>query len=341
MAQNNTSRVLRAAVVGCGGIAQVHAAVLASLEQVELAACADIVPERAQKLADRFGFKSAYGSLEEMLDKERIDVLHVCTPHVLHIPMAEQAAERGINIFMEKPPAMNRDQLNRLIKLYEKAKIGICFQNRYNPNVLYAKQILNAGELGKILGARAFVTWSRDKNYYESGGWHGKWSTEGGGVLMNQSIHTLDLLVSFLGNPSSAEAHMSNHHLKNWIEVEDTMEAYIDFQDRPALFYATTAYRADAPVLLEFCCENGTVRLEGAETVTIQRNARSEHISFAKQDTTGKDYWGSGHSTLIRKYYECLRTGERFPVEIPDVLQTMELTLGLYQSCRENSTVYY
>lgn len=343
MGQNEAKprRPLCAAIVGCGGIAQVHAGVLSGLKDVRLAACADIVPEWARELAGRFGAGASYGSLEEMLEKEDVDVLHICTPHALHVPMAEQAAGRGIGVFMEKPPAVSREQLERLFALEGRVSVGICFQNRYNRTVRYVWDLLRSGRPGKILGARAFVTWSRDREYYESSGWRGRLLTGRGGVLINQAVHTLDLVAEFMGAPSFAEAHMANRHLKDCIEVEDTVEAYVDFRGRPAVFYATTAYSGSAPALLELCCERAAVRIEESEVLCRWEDGRNERVIFPEQRAPGKKYWGCGHGAIIRDFYDCLETGRRFPVGVRDVRNTMELMLGIYESCRENRVVRF
>ncbi len=331
---------MRAAIVGCGGIAQVHAKVLNNLENIILVACADTKYERALVLANLYG-AMAYGSLEEMLEKEQIDVLHICTPHYLHTPMAVKAAESGIHVFMEKPLAINREQLAQISALEEQVRIGVCFQNRYNPNVKYVKDLLDSGRTGRIIGARAFVTWCRNKDYYKNSGWRGKFSTEGGGALINQSIHTLDLVTEFLGSPSFVESHAANHHLKDHIEVEDTLEAYIDFHNCSAVFYATTAYSGNAPVLIELCCEHVTIRMEDMEISCQWKDGRKEHIYFEQPTTLGKDYWGSGHSAIIHDFYECVETGRHFSVGIPETYTTMDLVFKIYESSRENRVVYF
>ena len=176
----------KSAIVGCGGIAQVHAKALRDGDYAELAACADIRPERAETMAQQYGGK-AYSSLEEMLDGEAIDVLHICTPHSLHTPMAKEAVRRGIQVFTEKPPVISREQWAEFSALGEgKVRVGICFQNRYNRSVRYLEELLASGKPGKVLGARAFVTWRRDAPYYTESGWRGSLQTEGGGVLINQ-----------------------------------------------------------------------------------------------------------------------------------------------------------
>jgi predicted dehydrogenase len=331
---------MRAAIVGCGGIAQVHAKVLDSLKDVTLAAFADIVPQRAQKLADTYGGKS-YDSLETMLEKERIDVLHICTPHFLHTPMAARAAEEGINIFTEKPPVISREQLADFSALAEKVHIGICFQNRYNPSVRYLKSLLDSGVAGGIKGARAFVTWSRNEAYYTESGWRGKLATEGGGALINQAIHTLDLLTELLGAPSFVEAQIANHHLKGIIEVEDTLEAYIDFHGCPSVFYATTAYCDNAPVFLELACERATLRIEETEVACWWNDGRKDRIQFDQPSTVGKDYWGNGHYACISDYYDCLRSGRPFPIGIPEIRTTMNVMLGIYESAQQKQVIYF
>ena len=221
---------MKTCLVGCGGIAAVHGSVLTSDIDTEFVAAADIKPEKAQTYAENFHTKP-YPSLESMLEAEKPDVLHICTPHYLHVPMAIYSLERNINVFMEKPPAISFDQLEELKKAAAKseAQLGFCYQNRYNASIRAAKDLIDSGKAGKVLGARAFVTWCRGAAYYTESGWRGSLKTEGGGVLINQSVHTQDLLCFLLGNPTTVDATMTNHHLKNVIEVEDTLEAYIDF----------------------------------------------------------------------------------------------------------------
>lgn len=333
---------LKCAIVGCGGIAQVHAAVLSEQETAELAAFADSKPERAQALAEKYG-GCAYPSLEELLEKETIDVLHVCTPHCLHTPMIKLAAERGIHVFSEKPPVINEEQFEKLCKLNEAAKvrIGFCFQNRYNPSVQLLKELLRSGRAGAVLGARAFVTWHRDAPYYTESGWRGSLKTEGGGVLINQSIHTMDLLVQFLGRADRVDASMANHHLKGVIEVEDALEARIDFGGRPAVFFATTGHCEDSPVLLELVCENAVLRVEDHEVTVRWKDGTKERRELAApvSPATGKPYWGASHGACIADFYHAVLTGEPFPNDIPGVADTAALMLGTYRSAREGKEI--
>lgn len=326
--------MLKSAIVGCGGIAQVHAKVLSLLECTELTACADIIPERAQKMAQEYNCRS-YSSLEEMLEKESIDVLHICTPHYLHTPMAEAAAEHGIKVFTEKPPVISSEQWEEFHSLKDKVPVGICFQNRYNESVKYIKGLIESGETGKILGARAFVTWCRGEKYYTESGWRGSLKTEGGGVLINQSIHTLDLLTYFLGKPKNIEASYTNHHLKGVIEVEDTLEAYLDFGGCKALFYATTAYSTDSPVMLELHCENMTVRMEEHNVSIRYKDGRKCEMDFPMPETAlGKSYWGNGHFACIGDYYTHILKGEKPPIGIDEVETTAKAMLDIYSCCR-------
>ena len=250
---------MKAVIVGCGNIGAVHAESIRRLEGASLCAAADIRPERAASYAEKYGCR-AYASLEEMLEKERPDVLHICTPHYLHVPMTAYALQRGIHVFCEKPPVISEEQLDALTRAAAEGpgRAGFCFQNRYNPGVLFIRELLASGRLGKVKGARGIVTWNRGEAYYTQSGWRGRLETEGGGALINQSIHTMDLLGVFLGKPVSVEAQTANHHLPGVIEVEDMMEAYIRYADAAACFYATTAYTEDAPPLIELSCEKGS-----------------------------------------------------------------------------------
>ena len=324
---------MKAAIVGCGNIAAVHAKSISLLDGVTLTAVSDIKMDRAEKYEREYGCR-ACDSLEKMLEAERPDVLHICTPHYLHVPMAQYALKKGIHVFSEKPPVISEAQLTCLEKAVAEGpgRAGFCFQNRYNPSVLFVKKLLASGKAGKVKGARGIVTWHRDAAYYTESGWRGKLETEGGGALINQSIHTMDLLGVFLGKPVSVEAQTANHHLPGIIEVEDMMEAYIRYENAAACFYATTAYTEDAPPLIEISCENVVIRIEELDVTLLWRDGRREKPEIDRKKALGKSYWGTGHLDCISDFYRCLRTGERFAQDLDGVRDTVRLMLGAYES---------
>lgn len=345
--------MLRTAIAGCGGIAQVHGQILSEHSDVALTACCDIRPERADAFQKKFERDHSalpcktYTDFQSMLESEDLDLLHICTPHYLHVPMAVAALKRGIHVFMEKPAAISREQFQELEKAEKQssAKLGFCFQNRYNESVQKMRELLNACTYGPVKGARAFVTWKRAAPYYTESGWRGKLETEGGGALINQSIHTLDLLTYFLGKPLTAEASIQNHHLKGVIEVEDMMEAYLTFSGSsdataqpgiPALFYATTAHCTDAPILLEITCEKAAIRMEG-NTLTLHTANSSAEISTqtgASEKNLGKSYWGNGHKSCISDFIRHIQENTPFLNDLPHITDTMLLMFQLYDSAR-------
>ncbi len=328
----------KAAIVGCGGIAMVHAQAVDALDGVELCAFADCREKRAEEFADRYGGGRArsYGDFEEMLAAEQPDVVHICTPHYLHVPMAVKVLESGGAAFMEKPPAISKQQFEELKRASESGgRVGICFQNRYNASVKKVDELLKEGSLGAVKGGRAFVTWCRETEYYQSSDWRGRQETEGGGVLINQAIHTLDLLLRWLGEPDRVEAFMSNRHLRGVTEVEDIAEAYLEFPGgRRACFYATTAYVSDAPVLIELACEKGSIRLED-ETVTVRyRQGDEAYFSFKEGLFAGKSYWGSGHAACIRDFYQSLEQGTPYANDLESVENIMRVMMSIYESTK-------
>lgn len=324
---------MRSAIVGCGNVAQVHAKAIEGMEGAELIAVADIVAEKADRMAAQYGAK-AYYDLEEMLASVQIDVLHICTPHYLHMPMTVQALKAGIHVFMEKPPIINSAQWKELKQAVkqceEKARLGICFQNRYNDSVQYVKKQLEENVYGKILGIRGMVTWSRGMGYYTSNNWRGKLSTEGGGALINQAIHTLDLMQYFVGEkPLSVKSSVAKLHLPEEIEVEDMVAAHIVYPKAKACFYVSTGYVTDVPPLIELECEKARVRIEEDVVTEFQAGAALVR-GFSEQKRLGKSHWGMGHQTAIQKFYDCVAEGKKYSIELGDVEDTMEILLQIY-----------
>lgn len=334
---------MRCAIVGCGAIALMHAKIIQEIENSCLIAVADNNYGKAVDFANEFGLDDshAYPSLEEMCKYEEIDVLHVCTPHYLHVPMAVFGLKHGMNVFMEKPPAISNEQFKLLERASKEYQLGICFQNRFNKSVKVVSEILSKEETGRIRGARAFVTWNREKDYYTNSSWRGTWAKGGGGVLINQSIHTLDLLIQFMGKPIWTEASIHNHHLKYDIEVEDTLEAYIEFEKGPVCFFATNAYIINAPVFIEIECENVTIRMEDSQVTKIYKDGHRINENFSNNYTIGKDYWGTGHIDCIREFQRCIRTKVQFPINIDNVKDIFKLTMDIYQSAKKEEVIMF
>lgn len=324
----------KAAIVGCGGIAQLHAEVLFELPDVKLSAVCDIRPGWAEALAEKFG-GDVYFDYEDMLDSAEIDVLHICTPHYLHVDMAEKAVRRGIAVFTEKPPCITRAEAERFYALEGQGRVGICFQNRYNPCTLFAMETITKPEAGKILGGRAFVTWHRMPPYYTESDWRGRWETEGGSVLMNQSIHTLDLLLGFMGRPEKVRAMAANYHLEGFMEEEDTLAAYLAFPESSAVFFCTNAYTTDAPIMIEIHCEKLLLRLEDSRVTLRWADGKTDVKDFSEAPNSLKAYWGNGHKACIADFYHCLRENLPYKNDIASVRNIMDTVLDIYAMVRK------
>lgn len=332
-------------LVGCGNIGSLHSSILTDDSSavnnelsLKLSAFADFDVSRATSFSEKYtgGNAGTYASLSEMLDLENIQTVHICTPHYLHVPMAVECLSRNINVLLEKPPAMNREELKALRRAESEseARLGIVFQNRYNPATKVTDELLSNNRIGKLDGARAFVTWKRDADYYVKSGWRGRLETEGGGVLINQSIHTLDLLCRWLGPCTGVKASMQNHHLEGVIEVEDMLEASLEFGDKKALFYATTDYVEDSNVMLELHGSEGVIRLGGDKVILRTGSEECVITSGYAQNHGAKAYWGCGHEACICDFYRSIESGSVFQNELASALDTMDAMIKIYEYCR-------
>ena len=186
---------LKVGVIGCGRISIRHFIPLDTLDEVELVACCDIKKDRADAAAEKYGIK-AYYSYEEMLEKEELDAVHLCLPHYIHSKVAICAFEHGVNVLGEKPMDVDLESAIRAVEVAEEKNLlfGIIFQCRYNNPAQLVKKALVNGKLGKILSARSVLTWNRSDDYYQNSDWKGTWDKEGGGVVIDQAIHSIDLV---------------------------------------------------------------------------------------------------------------------------------------------------
>lgn len=332
---------LKSAVIGCGLIVKNH---LKALKNIEYAACeavCDIVPQKAQETAGAYGIPSVYTDYRELLKRDDIDVVHICTPHYLHAQMAVDALKAGKHVLCEKPMALTVEDAKRMAEARDgsKKQLGICFQNRYNESSKYMKDLIDSRELGRVTGARGQVTWDRKPEYYTTSPWRGRWALEGGGVLINQAIHTFDLLQWLAGPVAFVEAGIATRRLKEAIEVEDTVDVYMTgMEGQRMLFYASNCYVKNAPVELEIVCENGSVKMTG-NVVATEREGTITTKDYSSGTVLGKDYWGSGHGFLIEDFYRCVQEERPFPVSAEEAVRSVELLCAVYQSAKEKTVV--
>jgi UDP-N-acetyl-2-amino-2-deoxyglucuronate dehydrogenase len=221
---------VRTALIGCGKVGQIHAAALSSLAESEFVGVCDWDGGRATGFAGRFGTKS-FTDVGALLREARPEAVVVCTPHPLHAAPVLQAAAAGVHALVEKPLAASLADCDAMLEAAHKAgtKLGVVSQRRFYEPVLRMKAAIDAGKIGKpVLGVFNMFSW-RDQAYYQSDAWRGKWATEGGGVLINQSPHHLDMLQWFMGEIEEISGCWAklNHP---YIEVEDTALAMIRFK---------------------------------------------------------------------------------------------------------------
>lgn len=331
-----------AAIIGCGTISPPHAEALKRTDGAALRVVVDEDRSRAEAAAGEYGCEAA-ADYRRLLEREDIQVVHLCTPHHRHAEMAVELLRAGKHVLSEKPMAHSLEAALRISHAAERssAQFGLVFQNRYNEASLKIRDMIETGVLGKLVCMKGIVTWFREPEYYENSPWRGRWETEGGGVLINQAIHTLDLLQWFGGEVSSIRGCASADVLHDVIEVEDTVHAALTFKNGVrGLFYATNAYLAHAPVELELIFERGCLhqrqdRLflsrDGEESLLCGPPSRAREAG-AVGNAAGKSYWGNSHGRLISDFYRHIREGRKFAIDEHEGLKVMGLVSDLYRS---------
>ncbi len=321
--------LLKVAVVGCGAISGNHIRGIQAAGQ-EICALCDIDLENAKSKAETYGLESVrfYTDYESMLNCERLDAVHICTPHHLHAPMVIAALERNVHVLCEKPLCISLEQLRDVQAAANRseAQLGVCHQNRYLPNMIRLKELCR----GRVKSGFGSVIWHRDEAYYRSAQWRGTLEQEGGGVLINQALHTLDLMQWICGFPESVIAHTHNDLLQGVIEVEDTATAcFACGNDVRYQFFATNSASADLPIQIQIKLDDGSVLEAQRDWLCLN----GQPIETAKEsEVDGKAVWGVGHRGLISDFYDCIQTGRRFELDAEEAGKVIRLILAVYAS---------
>ena len=331
----------RAAVIGCGGISQLHIAALNELG-VTIAAVCDIRPDRLQAAADKTG-AAPYADWHEAIRREDVDTVHICLPHYLHAPVAIEALGLGKNVITEKPMAIALSDARAMIAASEKdgaGTLGVIFQNRYNRVVQRVKALIESGEMGAFKGASASVCWVRELPYYLESGWRGTLEKEGAGSLINQSIHTLDLL-GYLGGPiASVRGAVFTGIHEGRIEVEDNAMAVVKYAaGQRAVIHTTNNNVIDAPVEIDIYLERGALKLYGPRLYRITDEALELIDDGDNKKAIGKSYWGTGHPAELEDYYHCLDEGCPFWLDGREGFPALALVQAIIRSSAEGRWV--
>ncbi|WP_026555446.1 Gfo/Idh/MocA family protein [Arthrobacter sp. 35W] len=322
----------KVAVIGCGDVSSVHFDAISAHPDAELVAVCDPDPERLAKAAAAHGVPG-YADHRALLAEAGAEVVHICTPHNTHVDLAVDALAAGVNVILEKPLAHTLAAGERLVAAAaaSTARIGICFQNRYNAPVQEMHRLLSSGDLGQVRGGAATVLWSRTAEYYRDRPWRGTWAGGGGGMMMNQAIHTLDLLQWLVGGVDEVSGEASTRTLGDAIEVEDTTDLVLHHSNGArSIFYATLSNTVNAPITLDIDTEKAQLSLRGALTVTYD-DGRVEVTPERSAATGGRGYWGASHALLIEDFYGQLGQPGPFWIDPAEAAKSLRIIKELYR----------
>lgn len=254
--------IVRFAIIGCGGIADKHALAIRQTPGAQLIACYSKTKASAERFAQAWGIK-AFDSYDALLASDEIDAVSICTPSGLHTPQAIAAIKQGKHVLLEKPMSLTLEEADRLIDAakYSQAKVGVISQYRFSPAVLEAGRAIKAEALGRITSGSLQMKYYRSPAYYASGAWRGTWALDGGGALMNQGIHGVDIFRSLMGAPKTLTGFARTQ--VHTIEVEDSAVAILEFESGAlGTIEGSTACYPGYPRRVEICGDKGSVVLE-------------------------------------------------------------------------------
>jgi predicted dehydrogenase len=248
-------------IIGTGTIAQFHAKAISEIPNATLIAAFDQAEERAKDFAEKHGIK-AYANLEEFLSDPNIDVVTIGTPSGSHLEPSIAAAKFGKNVICEKPLEVTLDRIDQMIEAHAKAgtKLGGVFNFRYEPVNRMIKKVVESGRLGKISYCGGYIPWFRSQEYYDQGGWRGTWKFDGGGALMNQGIHTIDLMEWLMGSQIKRVSSFTALLGHSRLEVEDTAVSAVEFESGTlGVIFGTTALWPGFSLRVELGSMQGTI----------------------------------------------------------------------------------
>lgn len=338
-------RPIRFAIVGCGVISPTHARSILELPGAELAAVCDIKEEKATALAAQFRQERAapdvYTDYRQMFERDDIDVVSVLTPSGLHALVGVEAARAGKHVLVEKPMDIALEQADRLIETCRTAgvKLGVISQHRFDPPLAALKQAVCENRLGQLNFGAAHTKWYRNQEYYDSGDWRGTWAMDGGGALINQSIHYVDLLTYIMGPVEEVSAYCATRaHTR--IEVEDIAVAAVKFcSGALGIIEGNTAAYPGFCARLDIYGSDGSVVIENDRVKDWKFRSGEEYNADDGPTgfiggTSSHDIWHHSHRRQIWDMIEAVRNDREPLVNGIEGRRALQIVLAVYESSR-------
>ncbi|SHI54438.1 Predicted dehydrogenase [Tangfeifania diversioriginum] len=351
------------AILGCGKVAHLHAKAIKNLPNANLAAVWSRTTETAQKFAEQYN-TTAFVSISEMIKKASVDLAIVCTPHPFHREPTIEAAKAGAHVLVEKPLASTLEDSDEMINACNVAgvKLGVISQRRWYAPVMRVKEAIDAGKIGNpVFGTINMLGW-RDKNYYDADAWRGTWKMEGGGVLVNQAPHQLDILLWYMGEIDEVYGLWKNLN-HPYIEVEDTAVAIVKFKNggigniivsnsqKPGI-YGKVQVHGENGASVGVQTDGGAMFVAGMSNVleppvndlwTVPGEERLLE-KWVKEDS---DHFNSIDPTIfymekqIEDFLHAIESETQPMVTGEDGRKTVELFTAIYRSTRDNRPVKF
>ena len=338
-------------IIGCGMIANFHAKAIADLKNAKLVACFDTFPNSADRLAKETGCR-AYHNLDEMLANPDVTIVTIGTPSGAHLEPALAAAKAGKHIIVEKPLEITLDRCDQIIQACEANNVVLSaiFPSRFHRTSQAIKQAIEANRFGKLTMGDSYVKWFREQKYYDSGAWRGTWELDGGGALMNQAIHSVDLLTWFMG-PITHVTALCDTLAHERIAVEDVAAAVVRFANGAiGVIEASTAAYPGYLKRIHVHGSAGSAIMEEEDLVAWDFATPASEDAAIKQEMTGSTKTGGGasdptaigyhgHMLQFQDVLNAIDNGTRPLIDGPEGRRSVEIILAIYLASETGSTV--
>ncbi len=340
-------------IVGLGNMGSGHIQHLSEIADCKLAACCDIIPEKAEKFGRQYGIPY-YTDAVKMFKSGKIEAVVLAVPHYDHTTLAVKAFDCDLHVLTEKPVGVHKNDVLKMIKAHKKHPdkvFAAMFQMRLWAPAIRLRELIRRGELGRIQRVHWTITnWFRSQAYYDSGTWRATWKGEGGGVLLNQCPHNLDLFQWFFGMPKTVRANcaIGKYHK---IEVEDEVTAYLEYEDGATATFITSTGEAPGTNRLEIACDRGRVVMEGGEIHFTRNEIPTEEFLNTTDSLFGypatweinvpifSSYGTHSHKTVLENFVSAILHGTELIAPAEEGLNSVELGNAMLYSSMNDCTV--